>query len=484
VPKYKVTAPDGRTLVLSGDKPPTQADLNDIFAHRQTNIPDAEQFQMPGFLDTLSGEVSGGLGQMASQFDVAPPPDSFMGKVREAVAPPPAILGALRVMAAPATAAGKALGGTVLEQTGSPVAAGVADAITQVLSGSMFGKALGGALPAAAKRLPGAQAGLRELALEDARALPIKYAPAPNEVSQLYDEAALHNPIIPLPKLTQMARDIQTNETVMGRLGAGDSKIATIAAKIGATPTGELPFQTIRQYQARLGDMMHDAQMSNDSVQAGSLKRLYGALAQDISDAPMTVGDAGPAVEALTKAKYAARREFASQELGDIIEGAVSPGPQGSPIPEQARFQSMLKAFDKKVKTDSRFAGSFTKTELGDIRQTLEQFRQLKPIPPPSGVNFGSGRIAANAGISYGLAHILGIPPAYAIGGGFALEKGLTNALMSQPGRLALRSFLRNPQAFVPGASAASGAAVPAASKVFEEIAPAEQMPNSLLATP
>jgi hypothetical protein len=55
VPTYEVTAPDGRTFELTGDKPPTEKDLDDIFA----KMPAAK---MPDFSD-----VKGGASQDTTQ---------------------------------------------------------------------------------------------------------------------------------------------------------------------------------------------------------------------------------------------------------------------------------------------------------------------------------------------------------------------------------------------------------------------------------
>lgn len=120
MPRYQVTAPDGRTVTLEGDTPPTDADLEGIFA----SLPPAKKSPT----DIFKGQ----LGRMGS-FGAAPTQEDIQAS-REANVP----MLTLGAMTAPAMAANPL---AALKGLGLSLAGGAA--------GGYAGKAVGGGLEAA-----------------------------------------------------------------------------------------------------------------------------------------------------------------------------------------------------------------------------------------------------------------------------------------------------------------------------------------------
>lgn len=458
----------------------------------------------PGFFDKLGSEISGGVTDIAEGLGGEGPvvPPNILGIAR-------AGLGAARVVGSPLTAFGAMLGKGALEMGAPGPVAAVADAAGSTLGSMGAGKAAQ-ATGQAVRRglpyvLPGASGAMLESGKDAVRALPKSLSPlTPSE--DLYQVVDQMNPAVSkLPTLEKVASEIAENEEKLAKFGVESRVLINTAANISETmqpaaktvmqpsasilnnaglpiqqsvTTSAAPtfnFQDVRNVLRRIGQRIDDLRdpmrrSTGSGEELGAMKQLYGALISDLEKS----GEAGvgQASQALRVANSAAKREFATKELSDVIESGIK-HVQGGQLPESVNFGTMMNNLKKEVSKNELFTQAFSADELSKIQSTLDELRKLPVPPPPRGVNAGSyaqGRRAGLGGlIGYGLTGTTEGAVAGSMGG-VAASNLLASALMTDTGRSFLLRIVKSqpgllfsPKGFaLLGAASRAGTAVQA----------------------
>lgn len=105
---------------------------------------------------------------------------------------------------------------------------------------------------------------------------------------EMYSQA---DELIPAETTSNLSRFRQTIDEIVGRApetaalrrSVASDRIGRIASALEETP-GEVPYAAMREFRTALGDMLAGGGLVADAPR-GQLKRLYGALAEDMSDA-------------------------------------------------------------------------------------------------------------------------------------------------------------------------------------------------------
>lgn len=308
---------------------------------------------------------------------------------------------------------------------------------------------------AVARRLPGAAPVLHEEALAAVQAMPGHMAP-PTPSAQLYAQAAQGNPAIPTTGLTQATQRLIAQETALqpSLRSRPLLRVATDVQALLQQHGGNVPLNTLRDHQQRLGLLLQQANREN-WPQAAGLRRLYGAF-HDAYDQAAAQGI--PQADLLRQATQAARREFAVDDLAELFQ-AGRPGlitrPDGL---VQIHGGRLLDAFNRRMAADDTLARSFTAGELNEMRQFLHELTRLPRIPPPRGQLFGSGAAIGRGSFAGGVTQALTNDPQLASTVGMLAAGAphiISQALMTEPGRAMLRRLLRAHPALGPAELAA-----------------------------
>jgi hypothetical protein len=403
-----------------------------------------------GSLDTLTHGVKSGAGAMVDAATNFHQPGALGA----------AALGALQIMAAPVAATGRQMGGIAQDVAmalgmGPNVSAGIATATD--MATQMPGAALGAvrAAPAAlqgiqgaAKMLPGAQVGLREMGKKIVAAFPSALKPkvASDVLYKMVDDL---NPMVQLPGFQAKAKEILGTEVALGEYGLANTQLMTAAgkaAKATARPaasidpavkwlgdefgTGiaqaprDIPFKIVQRIRQRLGERIGELRVAGGE-ELGSYKQLYKTLSKDLENA--ATEEAGTAFRYLKRANEAANREFAIGELDDIFNATMGRALEGREITSSNFAQALNKIRDLR-RSDELFAKGIGAKNLDRIEGQLDQLRQLKINPPPAGVNVGSalimGRATVAGGIGATVGTLMGGPTGGAIGAGIGSAAG------------------------------------------------------------
>lgn len=162
MPRYELTAPDGRTVVVEGDTPPTQEDAARIFAQIQVKPERTFGEKVGGAFDAAANMVTGAVAQPVSglvglaNLAVTQNPESAAARqqqVESALTYRPGEVGqeylqnigqapVIKQIGETAMGAADYAGRKTFEATGSPLAASVAQALPETV-----GAALGAATP-------------------------------------------------------------------------------------------------------------------------------------------------------------------------------------------------------------------------------------------------------------------------------------------------------------------------------------------------
>lgn len=437
------------------------------------------------FLGRLGEEMMGGAKQFGggvralAELQRSGQPSALTGLVDVPV-------GAIRMIPpiAAGTVTGKIAGEGLVDVLGPKVPANIAagagvaaDMLTQSLIGARTGQLAraGGALTRGmAKTLPGAGAALREAGSEVVRRVPAAIRPS-QPSKDLFAIVEQMDPKVTLPRYNQMAREISKEEEKLSEFGIAHGDIAKLAVKgVSATQIPkvpfhkkEVPFQTVRDVQRRLGEQiqsLRNSTASDATERLGATKRLYKALMEDLEQSQNQ--NVGPALDALRKANQAARREFVSQEVDDLIQPAIN-RPLEATERFNSRFADLLFKIRKERRENELFASTkdpFIVKNLDDLEKTLDELRKIPMAPPGRAVNVGSFQQARRASVG-GLA---GAAVSGAVGGdvqtgallgglaGVPIAGAISKLLESQGGRHWLLNFVRkepggilNPENFV-----------------------------------
>lgn len=175
---------------------------------------------------------------------------------------------------------------------------------------------------------------------------------------------------------------------------------------------------------------------------------MFKELSEDLESA----AGQGGAFTLLKNANWAARREFAKEELEDV--GKAKEGAELT----STNFAQAHNKIQKLRREDELFAKSFQKGELDAIEKTLKELSEIKLPPPPKGLNAGSliavTRSTGLGGAAAFAARQFGLDPVATIGGVLAgdwiLKKSISTAVQSAPGRKVLLNIYRSPGGLTP----------------------------------
>lgn len=437
----------------------------------------------PGFLQTLLREISGGaediksgLGEMFSlpnQGEVNP----MSGALR-------AGMGGLRTLTSPITAAGSQVGESIgetirnatesyLGPTGSALAGTAigapANVATQILGApAAISKLAPYAMQGAqgiARSLPGAQVTLREMAKKVIDTWPSALRPS-RASEEIYQEVNQLNPTVILSDFSKAALGVAAKESRLSQYGIAHEGIGSTARALGestaSTPVlnlpKELPFQDVRAIRQRIGEKIGELRSTN-GVGLGDYKRLFKILSQELEDAAVmgarsaNTPAARAAYQKLKQANETANREFSLQELDDIFTATMGKAREGTEF-TSSNFAQALNKIRQLRRDEPLFEKGLGTANLNRIENRLDEFRQLKILPPPKSVNVGSAlvatRLGAGTGLGFALGNLFGGPQLGAtLGGmgGFAAAVGppiVSRIMQSDAGSKALMRILKS----------------------------------------
>ena len=317
-------------------------------------------------------------------------------------------------------------------------------------------------------RLPGAGRAAQQYAAETVQTLPgqltrpvippaiqQRAGTASPTVEQLFTMTAKMNPQIKMANLDTALRSLRQTEQSLAAKFPSLSKTgildtieelerALIAGK------GKLAFADIQPVLKRLGQRTASLRTSNDPG-ASELLGHYKALVSNIHadfDAATAKGGAA-AIQTLRAANAAAKHQFATEELADVI-GSVNrvilkEGHMEIPRSVGIQFQKNTNYpyVDAKGiwtaikgKQMEQFRRSISPEDMLKIDRTLQEINKLPSLPPPG--PYGSGQRVGRGALTAGTAMLSGIDPLTAEALGLLAAGGdmaITKALLTDTGR-------------------------------------------------
>lgn len=117
---------------------------------------------------------------------------------------------------------------------------------------------------------------------------------------------------------------------------------------------------------------------SGDSTTRRVAKQLYGALQESLEASADQLPATAAGRDLLRTANAAARREFAVQDLEQLVRRAVTIGDDGLPRLAPGRLLTQL---DRLAESDAMFRGSFTPAELTSMRADFARLAGTPKIP-------------------------------------------------------------------------------------------------------
>ena len=403
----------------------------------------------------------------------------------------PATVGAVLGGAAGNPAAGAYIGQTLQDLTTSilnrdpmPVQESIArsvEAAGSVLLPDWAVRSTKAAAKFAVRELPGAAVGLHEIAIPRAEALPAEIRPTSGAVNAAYAKLdAMGNPKVSMGPLRKTALEILTAEEIATK---PNTDIIAQARRILDSSAEGWDWRYAQDETRRLGEQIGNIQ-KNKGERLTETKRLYAGIRESMDQGKVIVVEApaergyaasqerdpstgrpliparaavpaqvsvNPATaETIAKslawkeAQWTARRNFAADELADMVNRSITPVGESHPslnvnkiIKEidQAQRASNLSTPDKDAK---RFVGSFTPGELEGIKSSLREIgANLPKIPAIPGTPVGSSQRF----LHYALGGAIG----GTTGGMVAIISAemISQALMTSPGREFVKSAMR-----------------------------------------
>jgi hypothetical protein len=317
------------------------------------------------------------------------------------------------------------------------------------ITGRGVAKGIEKAVPAVAKRLPGAAVEIQKEGVTQARAISTPYMPrVPSE--KLYEQIERLNPRIDASGMQQAANELLLTEVrVPGSLQGPVKKVAEDLIDLVQQHQGQVPFQELRAIMRRVGQRTGVVQGLEATEVRGAFKTLKGAIADDLDVAASTSGkSAGRAAGLLKRANETYRKEQAVGELTDVIEGAVNKG-----------RSDLLESFNpakalKEIADNDFLRKSFTPKEIGEIQAALRGLKGLPSLPPPSGeAAVGSGRVLGRLATGATLGATVGGAVAGPVGSGIGSAAGMfaaqrtheliAHAVSTDTGRRVLMKMVR-----------------------------------------
>jgi hypothetical protein len=478
--KYKVTMEDGNVFRVTLDKPPRDmADLR-TQAHEMIRAGKAESV---GPVQEVAEKVGSTPLYQGQPNEPVPTVGQAAGVVMPQILPTlGAIGGALTGPAAPlAMPAGSAAGEGINQLLGitEPSAENVALAGAVPAAGQIATNALSKGLKATVLRSPAASGAIHELAGQQVERIPARIPIIPEvdlsklrqtfpqigpnvTKDELYNLVNQFDPQIPMPNL-RAAYDslLSTEQKAVANLKVG--KVMETGKQLVQRQDnqGAMPFQDVRVNASRIGALKRQAQESGNSTESGMYSQLWKAMQKDLEAAGAAGNPDMPAVQALKAANTAAKREFAIDDLADIVSvkgGGITPRPDLQATPGGAeQVQVNMNRIYKKVLESDDIKNALGKEEFAELTSDLARMAKvMRALPSPAGQNVGSFQrvkslergiaLAGGAGGAAGLGLIDPSTAAMLGGVGMAANymgpKVLATLIATKPGRMLLERTL------------------------------------------
>ncbi len=195
-----------------------------------------------------------------------------------------------------------------------------------------------------------------------------QYKKVAQEILEEQDKGALLTPGLASGKLRELASNILVNQEATPARQIASSLIdpATKQAFMRTVPGKPAPVASFQEARASLKILRNAAKDMTTPEQAGYV-HLRSTLLKDMEEAAEQ-GAAGPARDALRAANATARKEFALEDVADMLQGKSSQKLVGGKL--EIGGVSPLKNLTDKIRTDELFKKSFQPHEL----QALEQY--------------------------------------------------------------------------------------------------------------
>lgn len=142
------------------------------------------------------------------------------------------------------------------------------------------------------------------------------------------------------------------------------------------------------------------------------------------------------------------RRDMAANSLARMIDDNISAiGQEGfesinlRPVIKKIRRAQRKQEYDAQSRL---FVNSFEPGEVDEIVKTLRDLQKnLRPIPPGRGVRTGSSQRFIHGAVGELVGRYFGAPPVLGAASGVAVAEGLTQAMMTAPGRALVRRAMK-----------------------------------------
>lgn len=297
----------------------------------------------------------------------------------------------------------------------------------------------------AIKSVPGARASYATDFVNQAQRLPgIIERGITGNADELFRAAYEANPGIAIPLTAARAKEITSKEKLLDLLPALKHGTQPISQGLEKTARldGTIPLEQLDAIRQAIGARLG---RTADDVEKGQLKRLYGGILRDIETA--AEGQGGEGAQSLLEAISASRRQFAADDLRDLISGPSGAVSRPRPIDGLQTFNAtkVINEINNPHKNNELLAQFLEQnpTEKEEILSILADMnRRNVKLTPVAGTITGSGRNTMLFGAVAGGLKLAGVDSgtAASIGGlaPFALQ-GFSRALLTERGRALIR---------------------------------------------
>ncbi len=205
-----------------------------------------------------------------------------------------------------------------------------------------------------------------------------QYKKVAHEILEEQDKGALLTPGVASGKLRELASRILANQEATPARQVASSILDPAGQAIMKTVPGKpAPVATFQEARASLKILRNAAKDMTTPEQAGYV-HLRSTLLQDMEEAAKQ-GAAGPARDALRAANATARKEFALEDVADILQGKASQKLVQGKL--EIGGVSPLKNWQDKLRTDELFRNSFPPHELQAIDQYVTKVAGADKAP-------------------------------------------------------------------------------------------------------
>ena len=252
-------------------------------------------------------------------------------------------------------------------------------------AGGPIGRTAAGVTRIGSRFVRGAFRGFPEHVTALGRELATEAIPLGTPSSVLYRLVDEFSPKIRAEKLAAAARTLEQQLTQASPgLRPGDvlGVIKGIQQKIAAAPGGELAFQDLRVELRRLGERIGTLERQGGEG-LGAYKFLRKAIHEDFEAAAQRGSAARPAVRMLRDANRAASREFAQEDLGDILNKATTYKAGKAYLNPDQVLTVLERGTERKV---DKIVKSLDPGELDAIKRTLGDLARLYRARPAEGL--------------------------------------------------------------------------------------------------